>query len=696
MPVLTREEIEFMKQNPEAFEDMENTGLTNEDYKMILANPDKFSKEDVAEAKKEVYYPESWQGKVWEKAEPELEKAMKILGKGYEYLDKKGLYALTNLIPQVLADFATSYGAKDTEGKPLFREGDYFSRAGVSEYTRRLGMNDRNRLSELIPSLYSKTGAGPKLQRGGPFDFTPKSATDLAGTIATDLPGHLIGKAVGTAAKLTGRGLKVVDKARRNMGKKIFTRLTGTSDEGLRAFIKNPARVEAFGKGKLAERVYRRASKGFLKSIDDAIENIEKIPVNGRTVRNIEKLDELKLLKKEISTKVPRDFKEVVKGKKTIPKTVLKESVEIPDSVLPKAAFEKAKQLRGVSVTKGKKGVVEALSQEAASAIDDILDAVPGSETKATRAAFNRVKELKRDFLSLNDRAFTSKKGLSEVTNMATTPQTKKVVKEFIKELNQNPAKNYDLVKKFKKDFLEQLNIQAKQSLDDYLDSVNSLSKVDISPVKKILKRKIDEIKTLRDVDGPTTFSINDQKILDDLEKQYARTFTTPEQVVPKQDVAVFSPQVSQKSVSTPSSSKVKNMFQSAGENEGILARANLDKLKRLGTKVNIDEVSDLTAAAKDFFRPDIVTPKMGVRAALSGGLANIFGVPWGVGLTAAAGATSPWVFKQALLGNKVIRPIERIASETVKGTSQLLNPALYPLGRGQTVLNDNIYRDLQ
>lgn len=105
------------------------------------------------------------------------------------------------------------------EGKGL---GESLS-AGVSQFgadprlaptgqkiMQKAGVPD-TKLSEIIPSIYSDTGEGIKLQRGGLLDPSASGAAGLAVDIVADptniLPLGTIAKGVGTAAKGTTKGL---------------------------------------------------------------------------------------------------------------------------------------------------------------------------------------------------------------------------------------------------------------------------------------------------------------------------------------------------------------------------------------------------------------------------------------------------------------------------------------------------------
>lgn len=115
---------------------------------------------------------------------------------------------------------------------------------GGSEILQRVGMPEGGALSEVLPSLYSETGEGLALQKGGALDPTTRGAAGLAIDIATDPMTYLTG---GTS-KLAQTALKPIPK----LGKVAIT-----IDKGLSTVL-NP--IETLG-SKAGKSLYKAGLK---------------------------------------------------------------------------------------------------------------------------------------------------------------------------------------------------------------------------------------------------------------------------------------------------------------------------------------------------------------------------------------------------------------------------------------------------
>lgn len=79
------------------------------------------------------------------------------------------------------------------------------------EIAEKVGFDSKTQLSDVLPSLYSETGEGLALKKGGLLDPTSAGAAGLAVDIGTDwtnlIPGALAVRGAATAAKGTGKAL---------------------------------------------------------------------------------------------------------------------------------------------------------------------------------------------------------------------------------------------------------------------------------------------------------------------------------------------------------------------------------------------------------------------------------------------------------------------------------------------------------
>jgi len=168
---------------------------------------------------------------------------------------------------------------------------------GSSEIMEKLGVKEGGSLSDIAPSLYSETGKGLKLQKGGLFDPTARGAVGLAADIATDPLTY----ATAGAAKAIGRGAELAEEAPRQSAlKRILGNQRGAIGEDLpklneRGFYYKLDKVlsEKMGPVESPERVMNLLSEIKPEEIKHSkvLDFIQKAKDEGKKINKQEILD---------------------------------------------------------------------------------------------------------------------------------------------------------------------------------------------------------------------------------------------------------------------------------------------------------------------------------------------------------------------------------------------------------------------
>lgn len=192
-----------------------------------------------------------------------LAQGLGYLGTGLDYV---GGIARTGLsLP--IGDLT---GLNDQPGKELYQEGDLMralkgNAPTGSEYLERAGVGEHGKLSDLIPKLYSETGEGIALQKGGPLDPTGRGTIGAVIDTAADPLTYL---SFGTSAG--AKALRPVATAEKTVGKKVYRSGFKKVDEHLAKYGKEPLSDIMFQEGKSAW-----TSKGLAHEADDLAEKLK-------------------------------------------------------------------------------------------------------------------------------------------------------------------------------------------------------------------------------------------------------------------------------------------------------------------------------------------------------------------------------------------------------------------------------------
>lgn len=106
----------------------------------------------------------------------------------------------------------------DFREKPMYQEGDWSKALSgeaptSSEQAQRMGLPEMGKLSDVAPGLYSETGEGLPLQKGGFFDPTTRGVVGLGRDIIADPITHGALGATGSAVKNTVKSTKNIIKS---------------------------------------------------------------------------------------------------------------------------------------------------------------------------------------------------------------------------------------------------------------------------------------------------------------------------------------------------------------------------------------------------------------------------------------------------------------------------------------------------
>ena len=208
---------------------------------------------------------------------------------------------------------------------------------GSSEIMEKLGVKEGGSLSDIAPSLYSETGKGLKLQKGGLFDPTARGVAGLAADIITDPLTY----ATAGAAKAIGRGAELAEEAPRQSAlKRILGNQRGAIGEDLpklneRGFyykldkvlsdkmgpVESPERVmnllseikpEEIKHSKVLNFIQKAKDEGKKINKQEILDYIQNNRINIERLQNIPKTDqknELQRIERETREKV-LDLKE--------------------------------------------------------------------------------------------------------------------------------------------------------------------------------------------------------------------------------------------------------------------------------------------------------------------------------------------------------------------------------------------------
>ena len=153
---------------------------------------------------------------------------------------------------------------------------------GASELMARAGVPNVA-LSEMIPSMYSETGEGLALEKGGIFDPTARGTVGLAADIFTDpttyLAAPLKAAQLAKAGTTAGKALKLGEVLINPMGEAVGAMGAGLKKGGeamyKSAFEKaDRALATRYGKGSIADIL---KSRGFKGSAEEALSKTQQI-----------------------------------------------------------------------------------------------------------------------------------------------------------------------------------------------------------------------------------------------------------------------------------------------------------------------------------------------------------------------------------------------------------------------------------
>lgn len=154
---------------------------------------------------------------------------------------------------------------------------------GASELMARAGVPEGYSLSDIVPSMYSETGEGMALEKGGMFDPTARGAVGLAADIATDpttyLAAPLKAAQLARAGTMAGKALKAGEVLINPIGEAIGGIGAGLKKGGEKlyksAFEKADQALETrYGKGSIADIL---KSRGFKGSAEEALTKAQQI-----------------------------------------------------------------------------------------------------------------------------------------------------------------------------------------------------------------------------------------------------------------------------------------------------------------------------------------------------------------------------------------------------------------------------------
>ena len=186
---------------------------------------------------------------------------------------------------------------------------------GASELMARAGVPNIA-LSDVLPSMYSETGEGLALEKGGMFDPTARGTVGLAADILTDpttyLAAPLKAAQVARAGTAAGKALKLGEILINPMGEAVGAMGAGLKKGGeamyKSAFEKaDRALATRYGKGSIADLL---KSEGFKGSAEDAFTKVQDINEKaGKAISSFrEKADLAGVLEKPLQFKEAQKF----------------------------------------------------------------------------------------------------------------------------------------------------------------------------------------------------------------------------------------------------------------------------------------------------------------------------------------------------------------------------------------------------
>lgn len=250
---------------------------------------------------------------------------------------------------------------------------------GAAEIAEKLGVPQGGRLSDVLPGLYSETGEGLPLEKGGMLDITPRGAAGFAGDVALDPLTYLSLGAVPAAkygAKLA-KATTPITQAAKKVGTPLYKSGLKAIDELVAKYGKEPVsdvlmkygvsgsaqdiakQMDELGEKLLQERtgiLTKATEKGGTASMSKAMAPAESYIAQIRASRDpslqpiADALEEQIIKYKQLDPKITEASMGLTQGKPVTPLEATQMKTSLYQS-MPKSAYAEA-----VTTTPGKKG----------------------------------------------------------------------------------------------------------------------------------------------------------------------------------------------------------------------------------------------------------------------------------------------------------------------------------------------------
>ncbi len=433
--------------------DLEKLGLPEEDL-LKIANGDmeSVSMQSLQKIAGEPVTPQE---------EPDMEdKAMEYLGKAAKFIEpaQKPLGYAGGWMREAIAKTMLEPAAgKELVTREQAIKGEVPS---FSKILEDMGYGPGASLSEKFPEMFSETGKGIKLQKGGMFDVTPRGVAGGFLDILTDPltyvgPG-LVGKA-GTAAKA---GTVAVAKGAPKYS--IMSKLSGIPREAIETYAANADEIKALNPemvGKMAEDAVassRTLVTQARRKAGEALGNAAK----EAGVASVDITELKKVLKKakekartaakntageETAAEVSKKVDSIIKRTGEVPERIemgpdgiivkipaRKGMVEIPDTITPEELFHMKQQLKEMGDLYGDSGgILSKMAKtnaplqdkeftmaltESVNKADSIIDKATRGATKEARSLYKQLSDKSSNidtYFSSPDRAVRTLSNIS-------------------------------------------------------------------------------------------------------------------------------------------------------------------------------------------------------------------------------------------------------------------------------------------